>query len=97
MALAAYSRQHGLQYNKRALLVGEETGGGYQGNNSGLMPEAKLGLGLKVSIPLLKYINAVDQNKNFGHGTYPDVVDQPSVADILNGQDVVMATALQQF
>jgi len=86
-----------LQYNKRALFVGEETGGGYQGNNSGLMPEAKLDFGLKVSIPLLKYINAVDLNKNFGHGTIPDVVVQPALADMLNGNDVMLQTALKQL
>lgn len=86
-----------LQYNKRVLLVGEETGGGYQGNTSGLIPEAKLDLGLSVSIPLLKYINAVDPGKNFGHGTMPDIVSQPSISDILSGEDVVLKAALQQF
>ncbi|PZR26120.1 MAG: hypothetical protein DI535_15705 [Citrobacter freundii] len=86
-----------LQYNRRAVLVGEETGGGYQGNTSGLIPEAQLDLGLKLSIPLLKYINAVDQNKNSGHGTYPDILAAPNVEDILKRRDVVMESALLQF
>lgn len=86
-----------LQYNKRAILVGEETGGAYQGNNSGLIPEAKLDLGLTVSIPLLKYVNAVDQNKNFGCGTQPDIKCEPALDDVLNANDTVMQVAIQQF
>lgn len=86
-----------LQYNRQAVLIGEETGGGYQGNNSGLMPEAKLDFGIKVSIPLLKYVNAVDPNKNVGNGIYPDIVTAPAVEDILKDRDPVMETALKQF
>jgi len=86
-----------LQHNKRALTVGEETGGGYQGNTSGLIPEAKLDFGLKVSIPLLKYVNAVDPNKNLGHGTFPDIAFRLTIGDVLNGRDVMLTTALQQL
>jgi len=31
-----------LSYNKKALFIGDETGGGYQGNNSGMTPETKV-------------------------------------------------------
>jgi len=87
-----------LQYNKRALLVGEETGGGYQGNNSGLIPEAKVAFGIKVSIPLLKYVNAVDSHKNLGHGSVPDIAVQPAtIKDVLKAQDSVLDNALQQL
>ncbi|MCJ8210648.1 S41 family peptidase [Mucilaginibacter sp. RS28] len=86
-----------LQYNKRATMVGEETGGDYGGNNSGLIPEAQVAFGIKVSIPLLKYINAVDQNKNFGHGTTPDIIVEPSLSDILTGRDAVLAKVLQHL
>jgi hypothetical protein len=27
-----------LSFNKKAICIGQQTGGGYQGNNSGLMP-----------------------------------------------------------
>lgn len=86
-----------LQYNKRATMFGEETGGGYQGNTSGLVPEAQVAFGIKVAIPLLEYINAVDQNKNFGHGTVPDIILEPTLNDILDGRDAVLAKALQYF
>ncbi|WKK74718.2 S41 family peptidase [Marivirga salinae] len=61
-----------LSHNNKAIIVGQETGGGYQGNTSGMMPEATIPTGLIVTIPLQKYTNAVDLTKNFGHGTIPD-------------------------
>jgi C-terminal processing protease CtpA/Prc len=61
-----------LSHYKRAIFVGQETGGGYQGNTSGLMPKVKLPTGLIVTVPLLKYTNAVNPDVNFGRGTMPD-------------------------
>lgn len=85
-----------LQYNERAVLLGEETGGGYQGNNSGLIPEAKIDFGIKVSIPLLKYINAVDLNKNVAHGTFPDISYDLTIDDVLQNRDPIRKLAIQQ-
>lgn len=84
-----------LQYNKRATFIGEETGGGYQGNNSGLIPEAPLAFGIKVTVPLLKYINAVDANINIGHGTYPDVAYKWDVKAIINHEDPEITFAVK--
>lgn len=61
-----------LAHNRKALVVGQETGGGFQGNTSGMMPTAKIPTGLMVTIPLMKYTNAVDPSRNWGHGTTPD-------------------------
>jgi len=84
-----------LQYNQRATFIGEETGGAYQGNNSGLIPDSKLTFGIVVNVPLLKYINAVDQTKNYGHGTYPEVPYTRTVGDIMGLKDPEMALAVQ--
>ena len=61
-----------MSYNKKAVVIGQETGGGYQGNTSGMLSKATIPTGLVITIPLQKYTNAVDLNKNFGRGTIPD-------------------------
>ncbi|HAA18675.1 MAG TPA: hypothetical protein DCR93_11525 [Cytophagales bacterium] len=63
-----------LHHQGRATFLGEETGGGYQGNTSGMIPSVELDTGLRVDIPLLKYTNAVNPTVNVGRGTIPDVM-----------------------
>ncbi|MBO9152096.1 S41 family peptidase [Chitinophaga sp. GCM10012297] len=80
-----------LYSNRKGLFIGEETGGGYQGNNSGMMP----GIHLKPSkmmltVPLQKYETAVDTARFFGRGTMPDVPVELSLNDILQKRDRVM-------
>lgn len=70
-----------MQYNKKAQILGEETGGGYQGNTSGLIPSEKLACGLVVDIPLLKYYNFVEKKLNLGRGTQPDIFFKPSLQE----------------
>jgi hypothetical protein len=84
-----------LSYNKKAIFAGEETGGGFQGNNSGMMPETLALAGLTMTVPLQKYYTAVDPAVNFGKGTLPDHVVLPSVQDLINNKDVVMEYVLQ--
>ena len=79
-----------LHSNKRATFIGEETGGGYQGNTSGLIPSVTISGGLKLSVPLLKYTNAVDPKINFGRGTLPDHKVESSVDDVINKNDPTM-------
>lgn len=79
-----------LNVNTNGVFVGQETGGGFQGNTSGLIPESQLSSGLVFSIPLLKYINAVDPKINFGRGTIPAVKIESSPLDNLNGKDSVL-------
>jgi hypothetical protein len=77
-----------LSSNKKAIFVGEETGGGYQGNTSGMMPETKvLPFNFTVTVPLQKYHNAVDTSKNIGRGTMPDYPTNMTIDDVLNGKD----------
>lgn len=79
-----------LHANKRATFIGEETGGGYQGNTSGLMPTVIMSGGLRLTVPLLKYTNAVNPSVNFGRGTIPDHEIVRSVDDVINKKDPVM-------
>lgn len=84
-----------LKQNKKAIFIGEETGGGFQGNNSGIMP----GVNLKPSkmvltLPLQKYVTAVDPSVNYGRGTIPDYTVTPTVQDIVQGTDRQMNVAM---
>ncbi|MFK7904811.1 MAG: S41 family peptidase [Chitinophagales bacterium] len=84
-----------LKHNKKAVFIGGETGGGYQGNTSGLIPEEPLKCGISIFVPLLKYVNAVDNGVNFGRGTMPDREISPTWEDTLEGRDVVLEKALE--
>lgn len=84
-----------LAHNKKAMVVGQESGGGYQGNTSGMMPETTIPTGLSISVPLQKYTNAVDPNTNFGRGTIPDYILYPSVEDWIHKKDLEMEFVLK--
>ena len=84
-----------LSYNKKAIFIGQETGGGYQGNNSGMMPEAKmLPFDFTLSVPLQKYFNYVDTSRNIGRGTMPDHPVNFTINDILKGGDKELQFAI---
>lgn len=83
-----------LSYNKKAILIGQETGGGYQGNNSGMIPESQVKpFDFTLSVPLQKYVNYVDRSVNIGRGTMPDYVVNLSIDDILKGNDLELNMA----
>ncbi|MEJ0082534.1 MAG: S41 family peptidase [Puia sp.] len=84
-----------LSYNKKALFIGQETGGCYQGNNSGMIPETKLEpFGFTLTVPLQKFYNYVDTSKNVGRGTMPDYPINTTVEDNLKRDDMEMAFAM---
>ncbi len=83
-----------LSDNKKAKVVGQESGGGFQGNTSGIMPTTKIKAGLRVTIPLQKYFNAVDPHKNIGRGTIPDYPVTPTVDDWIEKKCIEMELAL---
>jgi hypothetical protein len=79
----------------RATFVGTETGGGYEGNTSGLNALVTVrhsGLGLKV--PMYGYWNAVPAPVTRSRGTMPDHVVAERVADLLRGVDAPWDAAL---
>jgi C-terminal processing protease CtpA/Prc len=77
-----------LKHNNKAIVVGEETGGGYQGNNSGMMPESVVKpFSFSVTVPLQKYVNYVDASINTGRGTIPDYFINFNLNDLIENKD----------
>jgi peptidase S41-like protein len=76
-----------LKGQKNITLVGEETGGGYYGNNAWMIPEVTLpNTGLQFRLPKFRLV--VDKNRiKDGHGVMPDVVVLPTVEAIRKGID----------
>lgn len=84
-----------MRSNNRALFVGEETGGGYEGNTSGPRQEIFLpNTGIEVDVPENRYVNDVKPPKFHGRGIIPDYIIMPSVDDYIAVKDVQMAFAL---
>ncbi|MFK7952182.1 MAG: S41 family peptidase [Ekhidna sp.] len=79
-----------LSANQKAIVIGQETGGGYQGNTSGMMPSANIYGNLRITIPLQKYTNAVDPKVNVGRGTIPDYVIVPTLENWMSKKDLEM-------
>lgn len=86
-----------LSSNNKAIVIGQESGGGYQGNTSGMIPSAVIPAGLVVTIPLIKYTTAVDPTKYFGRGTIPDYSITTTLDDLINKKDIEIEYALKFF
>ncbi|NUN99005.1 MAG: S41 family peptidase [Saprospiraceae bacterium] len=83
-----------LQFYKRGLLIGEETGGNQHllcGNEEILLlPNTRI----SVAIPTLQYqIRKAD--KLSGHGVIPDIVIKPSIRELIKGGDEILNHALK--
>ncbi|MBO9611186.1 MAG: hypothetical protein J7619_00755 [Dyadobacter sp.] len=81
--------------NARAVFIGEETGGGYEGNNSG--GTVRLSLphsGVQIAVPTIRYANAVKPAKEPGRGIIPEYPVTPTISDILTEKDVQLQKAL---
>lgn len=84
-----------LYSKKRAIFIGEETGGSFYGNTSGYRFEYELPhSGISVSIPLLKFEMNVE-GLPFGRGVIPQHNVSPSFDAYLGEQDVVLEYAKQ--
>jgi hypothetical protein len=84
-----------LHDKKRAIFVGEESGGAYHGNTSGgkvtlVLPNS----GLRVHIPLMSYTLAVSGAHPLGRGVVPEVAVDASIEDMLAGRDPQLEKAL---
>lgn len=78
----------------KATFIGEETGGGFQGNTSGLNAQIVLpNSRLKLKIHMYGYWNAVTGGQP-GRGTLPDVEVVRTVRDVLAGTDPPLDRAL---
>src|SRR5215510_7932214 len=81
---------------KRATFIGEETGGGYYGNNSGMqvmltLPNSKA----RVRIPMYEYWNAVPGYDGRRRGTRADHLVKTKAANLLRGVDEQLELALK--
>ena len=82
-------------HNRLATFVGEETGGGYDGNTSGVSRGVTLGhSGLAVNVPCWMYTTKNVGHSFFGRGVVPDHPVRPSIEDALAGRDAVFELAL---
>jgi hypothetical protein len=84
-----------VHHHKRATFIGEETGGAYYGNNSGVftivtLPNTKLGMG----IPLLGFYSNVSGYPYKDRGIIPNHEVRRTVDDIINGKDAVLEFTL---
>jgi hypothetical protein len=84
-----------LHDKQRAVFVGEESGGAYQGNSSGrsvalVLPNSAL----KVVIPLVTYALAIGGSHPNGRGVTPEHTVTASINDYLDGRDRQLETAL---
>ncbi|MFO1500105.1 MAG: S41 family peptidase [Verrucomicrobiota bacterium] len=78
----------------RATFVGEETGGGYCGNNSGAFAHVTLpNSHFQIRLPLYGYWNAVAGNSR--RGTLPNHQVLPKVESLLHGVDEPLEMALR--
>jgi hypothetical protein len=83
-------------YLKRAEFIGEETGGGYYGDNSGTfvivtLPNSRMNVG----IPMLAYYTAVRNFPFTDRGVIPDHEVVPAINDILNKKDNVLSFTME--
>lgn len=85
------------KYNKRATIIGEETGGCYYGATGGrylklVLPNSKI----RINIPTIRICNAVDDDymvQPFGRGVLPDIRTTPQHSDWLQ-KDVELDSAI---
>jgi len=80
---------------QRGTLVGRETSGGYDGNTSGRSEQEVLtNTGIRVSIPLWYYENAVKPLQPLDRGVIPDFVVLKTLESIRNRVDLDRQTAI---
>lgn len=85
-----------VKSNKRGLIIGIETGGGYYGNNSGGMLRKILpNSNIKIYIPPIKYQMAVKDLGNYSRGVIPDTLVTENIHDVVLENDVILKAALE--
>jgi hypothetical protein len=85
-----------MHSHKRAIFIGEETGGGYYGNSSFgspilTLPNSKI----RISIPIAKYELAVEKTAPAGRGVIPDFSTAYTLMDILENKDKELELCLK--
>ncbi len=85
-----------IKSERLATLIGEDTGGNYYGNTSGLtttvpLPNTKL----RLRVPSVAYWITVDPRYPADSPIRPDIRIVPTIQDLVSGKDAVMEKALQ--
>ncbi len=84
------------RHHHRAEFIGEEAGGAYQGNTSGVVAAVTLpNTKVIVYVPLVAYYLAVDGSKPAAHGVLPDHPVCYHVKELLECTDKELALALK--
>ena len=84
-----------LYSNGRATFIGEETGGGYYGNTSGLVTRVTLpNTGFQLQLPLVRYETNVKDTLPEGSGVKPDFRFSVSQKGFLSNEDLMLEYAL---
>lgn len=79
-----------IHYNKRATIVGEESGGSYYGPTSSIVPKIELPLTkIRFTIPLVQ-INTPVSGIEYGKGTLPHYFIQEDIGDRINNIDAIL-------
>ena len=83
-------------YNKRAVFIGEETGGRYDGcNGSAYLMLTLPNTEMKLNIPLVKNCYPFPGYPYKGRGIMPDHPVQPAIDDLITGRDTEMNYTLK--
>ncbi len=84
-----------VKNNKRAIFIGEETGGTYCGNTSGKFIQIVLPYShFSIFTPTIKYTMFTTDKKNTDRGIIPDYIIKPTVEDLINKKDVQLYKAI---
>lgn len=82
--------------NKRGDFVGEETGGTYEGNTSGVQADLMLpNTKMEVSFGTVKYKMSVNNGTARGRGIIPKYKFQPTIQDLIHKKDTGLAYAIE--
>ncbi|MFZ1807186.1 MAG: S41 family peptidase [Cyclobacteriaceae bacterium] len=85
-----------MHHHQLATFIGEETGGGYDGNTSGNSKSLVLpNSGIRINVPMWKYTTANIGHPYHGRGVMPDYPVEQTRKELLENKDAVMAKALQ--
>lgn len=86
-----------LHSHRRAEFIGEESGGAYDGNNSGTIARVTLpNTKLTLLVPLMSYYLAVGGDEDKRRGVKPDYPVGYSIGDYLTNSDKNMTLALEK-
>lgn len=85
-----------MHHHQLATFIGQETGGGYDGNTSGnskslILPHS----GIRVNVPMWKYTTANPGHSYYGRGVIPDYPTSRTRQALIENTDVELAKALE--